>query len=231
MQVLTRIGLDRVAIVDDDPKNVEALSLNVETCGAEPIPFVFNFKNIGDLINQVIKKSDGVLCDNRLSFRGKATFNGAEAVAQWFDRKFPAILVSEFTNSDANTTIRLYRRKIPVVIPRAEISQQTIIEGFSVFQKEVHKQLPSYRKPRKAIVKIVSLTRDSGYEIVEAFIPQWNPHTAIRFPKKLLANVGREVKPGDLYIAEVNIDARNSDELYFSNFEIAPEPDENDGLA
>jgi len=97
---------------------------------------------------------------------------------------------------------------------------------------EIKNHLPPYRKPRRALVRIVGTSVDSNIDIVEAFIPQWNLHKAVRFPLSLFGNVKKDdIKPNMLFIADINIGARDTQELFFENFELAPEPDPNDGLA
>ena len=225
---LPDLGLNTIAIIDDDTENAKALAINVETCGSEPFVYTGEFEDINSLLEEVIQKANGVLCDNRLGYRTRAKFLGVDAVASWFDRKFPAILVSEFTDRDSNISIRRLRRKIPFVIPQDRINKQSIIEGFIVCQQEINHQPPSFRKPRRTIVHIA----DFGDDYVDSFIPQWNPHRAVTFPRSLLGKYdNNEIKIGMLFIADVNIGARSADELFFDNFELAPEPDDDDGLA
>lgn len=232
IEKLSEIDLNTIAIVDDNMQNAEALSVNVETCGSKAITFVEDFSDLDALIKKVMEKSNGVLCDHRLGYGTPATFSGAKAVASWYDHQFPAILVSEYTDLDMYTTIRKYRRKIPVAIPRDTISKKNLIEGFIICLNEIKNHLPPYRKPRRALVRIVGTSVDSNIDIVEAFIPQWNLHKAVRFPLSLFGNVKKDdIKPNMLFIADINIGARDTQELFFENFELAPEPDPNDGLA
>ena len=217
-----------VAIVDDDPENVEALKFCLETAGSKIIAFTDNFQNMNSLLEEIMRRANGVLCDNRLNYRTTANFTGAEAVANWFDLKFPAILVSEFTDQDINTTIRSFRRKIPFVIPQDHIDIQKIITGFAICKQEIANQPPPFRKPIRAIVQVVKFTNNS----VETYVPQWNPHRVVTFPRSLLGKYkNKDLTRGTLFIADVNIGANNSDELFFENFELAPEPDDADGLA
>jgi hypothetical protein len=63
-------------------------------------------------------------------------------------------------------------------------------------------------------------------------VPQWNPLKAVRFPSSLLGDFeSDDLKSDTLFIANVNIGARSADELFFDNFELAPEPDDDNGLA
>lgn len=226
---LSELNINRVAVVDDDPENVEAFAYIVQNCRCEAVRYPNEFGSMRQLLENVSKIADGVLCDHRLSFKSPASFTGAEAVASWIDMKFPAILISAY---DFDATIKLYRRKIPVVISKDLITSTTIIEGFSICSQEIRNVLPPFRKPRRAIVRIVGFDPESKIHLVEAFVPQWNPLKAVRFPRSLMGDLASiDLKPDMMFIADVNIDARNVDELFFDNFELAPEPDPNDGLA
>jgi hypothetical protein len=53
----------------------------------------------------------------------------------------------------------------------------------------------------------------------------------VRFPLKLITGIDDAlIQPGIRLLAIVNIDAINSDELYFYDFRLASEPDPGDGL-
>jgi hypothetical protein len=229
---LAELDINKVAIVDDNLRNVETLQVVVENCNCASVPVIHGFQNLNKLVQRVMADANGVLCDHRLCYGTEASFTGAEAVATWFDHKFPAILVSGFAGLDANTSIRLYRRKIPAVIPRGQVTRQTILEGFVDCLRELRDDPPVFRRPRRAIVRVENFDRESGIDFVEAFVPQWNPDEAVRFPRRLLSRFERvALKPGMRFIADVNIDARRADELFFDNFELAPEAEADDGLA
>jgi len=70
--------------------------------------------------------------------------------------------------------------------------------------------------------------------VPENFVPSWNPHRAVRFPASLIPENLRDLLKPNITIrlfAHVNTSAEKSDDLYFEKFELAPEPDEDDGLA
>ena len=70
---------------------------------------------------------------------------------------------------------------------------------------------------------------------MERFTPQctsWNPYRAVRFPISLIpSDLHGKLAPDVALFAHVNIGAEKSDDLYFREFELAPEPDDDDGLA
>ena len=219
----------RVAVVDDNPEDAATLAICVEDCELEPVQ-VTEFSNLADLIEEVRRGSDAAICDHRFTEWPNARFSGAEAVARLFDLGVPAVLVTQFT-LDADTSIRQWRRKIPVVLPREQITPEAIQDGFIQCQEEwKHRPLPS-RIPRRAIVRVVGMTSDTGMPVLDALVPQWRPKEAVRLPVALLGDIADDVHEGMRLIADVNIGALSADDLFFDNFELAPEPDEDDGLA
>src|ERR1051325_497161 len=61
-----------------------------------------------------VEKARFALCDHRLSEGRYARFNGAEAVARCNQASFPAVLTTRYQRSDIDTSIRRWRRWIPV---------------------------------------------------------------------------------------------------------------------
>jgi hypothetical protein len=63
-------------------------------------------------------------------------------------------------------------------------------------------------------------------------ISGWNPYRVVRFPASLMSIDLQDVLTSETRLfARVNIGAENADDLYFRDFELAPEPDDDDGLA
>lgn len=82
-------------------------------------------------------------------------------------------------------------------------------------------------KSRRTIIRV---TNKGQHYIV--CVPSWNPH--IKFSKPL-DFIPKEYKPKfneTVYLfCYVNTKANSLHELTFNNFELAPEPNDNDGLA
>ena len=56
-------------------------------------------------------------------------------------------------------------------------------------------------------------------------MPAWKPDAEVRFPLELIPkSIRGEDLRGRVYIARVNIGAVREEELFFENFEAAPEP-------
>lgn len=87
----------------------------------------------------------------------------------------------------------------------------------------------SDRKTHRNIMWIVDLAQESGEEVVDVIIPGWNPNKAVRLSVSIIRDKWiPDFQPtlGTYLIANVNNGAVNSDDLYFTHFEIAPEPED-----
>lgn len=222
-----------IAIVDDDKSLAETTAWDVEDAGYQPFLLKNDhFHNVNELASLIIENSQGAVCDHRLSNSGFANFLGAELVAALYDRKFPSLLITQYTEMDTSFSIRKWRHKIPVLLSREEADASTISRGIEVCKSELYGKIPSTRKSRRTIVSITNIDKESGETVVDAFVPSWNPHKAVRFPASLVPEHLRNALKPDVYLfAYVNTGAEKSDDLYFEKFELAPEPDEDDGLA
>ncbi len=114
---------------------------------------------------------------------------------------------------------------------RDKADASSIVKGIEDSRLEHCGNMPSTRKPHRTIVRITNIDEESHEPVVDVFVPGWNPHKAVRFPASLVPEHLRdELKPNVRLFAHVNIGADKSDDLYFEQFELAPEPDEDDGL-
>ncbi len=223
----------KIAIIDDDKNLADVTAWEVEEAGYEPF-FLKNkqFHNVNDLVLLIRENAQAAVCDHRLMNSGFANFSGAELVANLYDWKFPSLLITQYTEMDTSFSIRKWRHKIPVLLSREEADAASIAKGIEDCTLELSGKIPSTRKPRRTIVRIIHIDEESHERVVDAFVPAWNPHKAVRFPASLMTdNIRVVLKPNIRLFAYVNTGAEKSDDLYFENFELAPEPDEDDGLA
>lgn len=231
--IMTPILNDRkIAIIDDDKDLAELTAWEVEEAGYKP--FLLNerhFFKVNDLVSLIREKTQGAVCDHRLMNSGFANFYGAELVANLYDLKFPSLLITQYTEMDTSFSIRKWRHKIPVLLSREEADASSIAKGIEDCILELSGKIPSTRKPRRTIVRITNIDKEYGEGVVDAFVPAWNPYKAVRFPISLIPeNIKDLLKPNIRLFVHVNTGAEKSDDLYFEKFELAPEPDEDDGL-
>jgi hypothetical protein len=86
----------------------------------------------------------------------------------------------------------------------------------------------------RTIVRVIGTYKRQGQALfVIASVPGWNPDRMIWFPASRIPKEIRDEalkKVGTRLFAHVNLGASKSKGLLIDNFELAPEPGENDGL-
>ncbi|QLE59519.1 hypothetical protein FD725_24735 [Nostoc sp. TCL26-01] len=224
----------KIAIIDDDKDLAELTALQVDAAGYEPylLEDDRHFYQVSDLVSLIKENTQCAVCDHRLMKSGFANFYGAELVANLYDLKFPSLLITQYTEMDTSFSIRKWRHKIPVLLSRDKADASSIAKGIEDCNLELSGKIPSTRKPRRTIVRITNIDEESHERVIDAFVPSWNPYKAVRFPASLIPeNIRVVLKPNIRLFAHVNTGAEKSDDLYFEKFELASEPDEDDGLA
>jgi CheY-like chemotaxis protein len=216
----------RLAIVDDNPSHRTLLGLKATLAGFEPVPLQQTYPNIDDLLRGIRKAQVyGALCDHRLREGNFAGFDGAEAVAALYDKQKPAILVTDYGRVDIETSIRTFRRRIPVLISTSEALPERIIRGLEACEREVvQNEIPISRRPRRALVMIDEVVQSPNGGQVIAFVPQWRANEAVSFPELIVPiRLRAQLKKDRFLIAWVNTDAELNEDLFFENFEQPPD--------
>ncbi len=235
--------IHKIAIVDDEPRARETLAEVLELNGFETFMVEDPFTEVDALAKHIQENSQAVICDHRLSDRGLAQFTGSELMPLLYKSQFPSLLITQYTETDINVSIRKYREMIPIVLERDDLSDISEIadkvnKGFETCSQEFQGIFSSVRRPHRTLIHVMDITTDSGEEVAEVFVPSWNRHRAVRFPVSQvpddllsIVRLQLEQKKDSWLIARVNTEAKKSDDLYFTLFESAPELDDNDGLA
>lgn len=230
------LNLDSITIIDDDSETAEVVSdligdlglnleINLITNGPYDAP-----EQLIELIKQKGGRP-GIVCDHRLQHQGLAAFYGSELLAKFYNEGIPGVLVTQFSEVDADTSIREYRKWLPTMIDRESITSDSLISGLVICQDEINGDLLVNRRAHRTLVNIVKITNEDGQLVADAFIPGWSPRHAVRFPLSSIKDDVRQSivdavkKMGDAYsFAMVNIGAKDSVELYFDGFEQAVIP-------
>jgi len=232
LRISVDTAIQRIAIVDDESTDAQIPGREVEAAGFEPIILERHFRSIQELAAFIKAEAQGALCTHRLADYGFAPFYGAKLVASLYDLKIPAVLITQYADLDKNVSIRKWRDKIPVLLSRDEADADSILQGIAECASELHGDIPYTRRPHRTLVRITNVTNESSEKVVDAVIPGWNPYRAVRFPISLLpTNLRDKLAPDVHFFAYINIGAEKAEDLYFRNFELAPEPDDDDGLA
>ena len=222
----------KVAVVDDDFQSREGFRFMLEDGGYEPFLVDGSHHSVSDLADFISERADAALCDHRLRHGGMADFDGAELVYQLQMRKCPAILISQYLHVDAATTVRSFRSLIPVAVTRADFEHENLAFLFEQAVAEIEGNRSKERTAHRSLVYISAISGEGTSKVADVFVVSWSPQDAVRIPYEVILRdiPDSEIKEGSSFLVDINIGAEDSDELYFSNFEIAPEPDQNDGL-
>ncbi|MCI0721755.1 MAG: hypothetical protein L0338_22710 [Acidobacteria bacterium] len=222
-------AVQTVAILDDDPYNYDLWKMWVEGAGYTPVILEEPFSTLNEAVKRITSIAQGAVCDHKLTQLGyKWPFDGAEVVARLYENNTPAILVTKYRRLEAELSIRRYRRSIPILLSFEDVSPASIRQGLNRCAAEIQGGILPGRRTHRAIVRVDEVA--NGY--VVAFVSQWNPHQAVNISKDVFPdNIRNQLVGGQRYVAMVNIGAANSDELYFENIALAPDPDPDDGLA
>lgn len=219
---------ERIAILEDDPISRERLSDYVKGIGGVPAPVGPRAPALVDfnafLGNEGISM---VVCDHRLFERGNyAAYYGAEALKEAYRSGRGGVLVTAWEKDDAELSIREYRRWIPALIHSTDLRRNTLESALLLADREARQHQPApQRIGYRSIMAVTNLIPTGDRVIVKVVMSQWNPNLEVGFPLHMLPEeMRRSASPGNLLIAQVNLDAECAEDLFFDEFEL-PDPD------
>ena len=166
--------IQTIAIVDDDKQARESLAEMLELLEFNVFLVDTSFDNIGELSQYIRDNSQATICDHRLG-SGLDSFTGSELMPSLYESKFPSILMSQYTETDINVSIRKYRHQIPVLLERGELVDIDIVanklkNGFETCSQEFKGIMSSARRPHRALIHVMDITTDSGEDVAEVFV-------------------------------------------------------------
>ena len=231
----------RVAIVDDVPGQAQTAKGIAEEADLDPavIQEVDGGFSTPELLLSRVREADcsAVICDHRLSRTGFASFTGAEFAALLYVQKIPALLLSTFSSTDSDSSIKLHRAQIPSLVARDELDPQRILDGLRESEEELLGHISHQRRLYRTLVRVEDVSIGHGEEMVDAIIHTWKPDRGVRFPLELiedaalkedLRNWTGESGRFPRMFAQVNVGCEHESDLVLRAFERAPEPDDRD---
>lgn len=216
-----------IAVVDDDAEDRSILAEELHGWGYQSVTLDGSYSNVASLVQEITsKQSNFVICDNHLKHAGYARFSGIEAVSELHKLHIPSILITQYQDTD-DMLLKLSRIDLPVVLDKGDLDQEQVGQALEKCHAELDGNPASDRRPHRVLVTVDS--HNSSRVVV--FVDAWNPHEAVAFPTELLGCLSAHLSEGLQLLAEINIGATHSRELFFTNFELAPELNPHDGLA
>ncbi len=211
--------IEQVLIVDDQPDSRDALGELVKDSYLLAIEVEAPVRGVDDLRKRASANA-AVLCDYHLRKKNYASVDGGLIVAGLNAAGVPAILCSRMTD-DLSEDLRPHRKFIPVVIPTAELSPETLLAAINTCIAEIEGRVAEHRRPWRTLVRIEDLDDSvSGSEDCMVVVPGWDPQKLISIHlRDLPPNIQSAILGGaDHLLAEVNLGAVTSSDLYFAEW-------------
>ena len=218
----------KIAIADDNLSYLVQKSQIVQMAGFEPLQLRGQYHAIQDLLDEVRNgKAEALVCDHKLSEGNYANFDGVEVVAALYNSHTPALLVTDYVDSDLDS-IRRYRRKVPVLIRGGSFTQSAIKKGLKDWQEEViNHNIPLHRRARRAVIMIDDIIEGPKGRTLTIFVPRWREHEAISISEDIIPqNLRKDLKKGNVLTASINTDTELREDLFFEDFRLVPDEDE-----
>ncbi|MCW2855556.1 MAG: hypothetical protein JWR52_1171 [Marmoricola sp.] len=220
-------------VIDDDEDSRASVSMHLQDFGVSVHAPSRTYATVGELVEFAISEApDVTILDHRLQTRHLAPFFGAEAVAALVQSSKIAVLMTSYVDTDFDTSIRLYRQHIPVLLGRDELEEpESLDRMIEVVRNEIDGVFLPERKLRPTVVRVGDVVNASKPDqfAIDVFIPNWNPDRAVRIPGQLLAEDVRsrgEELIDQYLLAQVNVAEPRAENLYFSEVSGPVDPGE-----
>lgn len=211
--------ISRVKVVDDDATAREAMAFTITDAGLQALPDTGPLPLLRRFVASAKKNVDAVISDHRLQKGRYARFNGAEAVAELYSVRCPAVLCTRWSSADIDA-IRKYMPRIPSLISIDETNPETIANGFARCISEFKNDPVPTRKSWRTLLRVESVTTTSKPALFYVAITGWDSREIIRLPLDLIPYRRRKsIKPGFRFFANVNKGAEQAEALFFNCFE------------
>jgi CheY-like chemotaxis protein len=218
----------RVTVIDDDEDGCEEIMDILRDFDLEPSAITGSFDDrVYDMVHAIEAQGPSfVICDNRLSARQMAQFNGVAVVKELVSRNHPAMLLTTYGSPD-RLVLRKSRYDVPVIVHRDTFEPKRLGDYFDVCWREINRNPVDERRPHRSLIRIDSIGEKPMLQI-DAVVPAWRPDHAVPIPIECIAESLRDkISAGTYLLGDVNIGAKEEDELFFHNVNvIAPPPKE-----
>ena len=208
--------IERVAVVDDDALVRRTYSDVVYDMSLEVLDIVGPLNGI-PMAMDAVSSADAVLCDHQLG--AYAQFTGAEFVSNLYRSGKPAVLCTQW-GAARRDELSIFRRWLPVVLeppPEPDAIESTIEKCIGEFEGVFNQS----RRAWRTLVRVENIRTERTDRTIELVVPGWNPNQIVARPLELVPeDVRPNLERGSRLFARVNIDALESDELYFFGWEV-----------
>jgi len=216
-----------VAVVDDILEDADLTATLVREAGFVPVIIAPPPPSIEHLLSRIRNDARALVCDHRLTGTANVAYYGAEVVARSNKDHIPAVLLTTYADVDTQS-IRRWRSGIPRLLRRGrESDPDTLFESLVQADEEASGRYEDNRRAFRTVVRVEGVRTVEGTRVAEVVVSAWNPSEVVEIPLALMAGAVGEASDDQLrgkrFMAYVNIYADTADELYFRDFEEAPE--------
>ena len=211
--------IDRVAVVDDDPKGRNTYKLAIEDMDSTPILEDGPLAILDQYAPDLQKRANAAFCDYHLKKHGNyASFNGDELASRLYQLNIPVVLCTRYTDWEASL-LRRCRRNIPRVISYEEADPEVILHAFEMCISEFKGDFAVTRRPWRTLVRFEEFDDDCDYCYV--VVPGWDAQKRIRLQNSDCPDsIVQQAKSGQSRChAKVNLGAEADEDLYFTEWE------------
>lgn len=209
--------IKRVLIVDDEQSVRESYGDAIHDLGLEPVYERGPMKGIDQALANLRDIADALVCDLHLRIKNFSPFNGDLFVASSNREKVPALLCTNYTDSDI-TVMRSKRRYIPTLLKGDAFQPDAIRSGFERCIREGDGTFDPSRRPWRTLVRVADIEEERRYFYV--VVPGWNVMQKIPVYFNDLPEALRgQIQPTARFHAQVNLGAERPEDLYFSDWE------------
>ena len=217
--MITNISqIKTIRLVDDDPDSRASYEYTVEDASRVavsdqgPLGTLEQYLGAGE-------QTDAGLCDFALHTHAYASFTGAELVASWYMKKFPAILCTRFEKAQIEH-IRPLRRWIPVLLKPDDLNPDSLMAGYQECITELGGEFRPMRRPWRTQVHFLQPDPDT-YNTYFVELPGWGSSEVLKVRLDGLPTGLRGlVREGFRTHATANIGVEVLEDLYLCDWEI-----------
>lgn len=208
-----------ITIVDDDPDDREDLMDQLRDHNIEPKAVSGRYgRDIDRLVTDVVAMgSPFVICDHRLQTKNLASFNGSRVIEALAAANHPAMLLTMYQSTN-RLELRETRADVPVVVSRHDFDVDRVGSYAEICRRELANNPVDERRPHQTLIGINEIKHDHGTLELYVTIPSWQPDYAIVLPTACIASdLIPKLRVGDYLLGDVNIGAKDEDDLFFKN--------------
>jgi len=213
--------LERVKIIDDEPKNREVWAYPVEDLDLDAVLEVGPIIDKADFVNDLKRNDFAAICDHHLKSKQYSNYDGAELVSEFTQAGVSSILVTRYEGRVEE--LRRFRKYIPVLMNPHELSPDTLALGLETCALEIRGVFTQARKLRRTLIRVESVFDEANESnpYIDISIPSWNSSSVHRILLSELPEGAKEIlTPDSRFHAYVNIGAEDFDDLYFDQWEL-----------